>query len=93
MQGIDKSVTAGLLEVKTVHTNKQGRRNGYASRLMAEVCAEADKDRVVLVLTPKQFDNGPIGSKQLERWYEKFGFAVIQDKPVLMCRDPVVSVH
>lgn len=93
MVGIDKSVTDGLLEVKSVKTAKPNRRRGHASRLMVDVCAEADKSGTILVLTPEQFDNGPIGTKQLEHWYERFGFEVIQDKPVLMCRDPVVSVH
>jgi GNAT superfamily N-acetyltransferase len=93
MVGIDDSVTEGLLEVKSVKTVKPQRHQGHASRLLEQVCEEADKNGTLLVLTPEQFDNGPIGSKQLQDWYERFGFAVIQDRPVLMCRDPVVSVH
>ena len=92
MAGIDESVTEGLLEVKSVLTTKPSRRQGHASRLMTDVCVEADKTGTLLVLTPEQFDNGPIGTEQLQGWYERFGFVVIQDKPVLMCRDPVVSV-
>lgn len=91
MAGIDKSVSAGLLEVKGMHTAKPSRRQGQASKLLAEVCEEADKAKIILVLTPEQFDNGPIGTQQLKNWYEKHGFNVIQDKPVLMCRDPVVT--
>ena len=93
MAGIDKTVTAGLLEVKSVQTAKPSRRQGHASRLLRAICAEADKDGTILVLTPAQFDNGPIGTQQLKGWYERFGFAVIQEKPVLMCRDPVVSLE
>ena len=93
MAGIDKSVTQGLLEVKSVKTDKAQRRQGHASALMETVCKEADESKTILVLTPAQFDNGPIGTQQLKGWYERFGFAVIQDKPVLMCRDPVVSLE
>lgn len=89
MAGIDESVAEGLLEVKSVLTVKPSRRQGHASRLMTDLCAEADKSGTLLVLTPEQFDNGPIGSKQLQSWYERFRFVAIQDKPVLMCRDPV----
>ncbi len=93
MAGIDKSVSDGLLEVKSVHTAKQSRRQGHASKLMVEVCEEADKAKVILVLTPEQFDNGPIGTQQLKNWYAQYGFNVIQEKPVLMCRDPVVTMQ
>ena len=93
MAGIDKSVSDGLLEVKSMHTAKPSRRQGHASKLMAEVCDEADKANVILVLTPEQFDNGPIGTQQLKNWYAKYGFNVIQEKPVLMCRDPAVSIR
>lgn len=93
MAGIDESVTKGLLEVKSVKTVKTQRRQGHASSLMALLCKEADADGTILVLTPEQFDNGPIGTQQLKGWYERFGFAVIQEKPVLMCRDPVVSLE
>jgi N-acetylglutamate synthase-like GNAT family acetyltransferase len=93
MVGIDDSVTEGLLEVKSVKTAKPQRHQGHATRLLEDVCKEADGAKMLLVLTPEQFDNGPIGSKQLQSWYARFGFEVIQDKPVLMCRDPVVSVH
>jgi N-acetylglutamate synthase-like GNAT family acetyltransferase len=93
MAGIDKSVTQGLLEVKSVKTDRAQRRQGHASKLMEQVCKEADESKTILVLTPAQFDNGPIGTQQLKWWYERFGFAVIQEKPILMCRDPLVSLE
>lgn len=93
MAGIDGSVTSGLLEVKSVHTAKTQRRQGHASSLLNLLCKEADESGTILVLTPAQFDNGPIGTQQLKSWYAKFGFEVIQEKPVLMCRDPVVSLE
>lgn len=82
-----------LLEVKSVHTPKESRDARHASRLLAEVCKEADADRVILVLAPDAYDAGPLDNASLEAWYGAAGFARIQDDPVLMCRDPVVSVH
>lgn len=80
-----------LLEVKSVHTPKDSRNQGQATALMAEVCAEADKDHVLLILTPDRFDTGPLDNGQLEAWYAQMGFVAIQGKPVLMCRDPRVG--
>lgn len=91
MAGIEESVKAGLLEVKSVHTVETQRRQGHASNLMALLCKEADQDGTILVLTPARYGNGPLGRLQLQRWYEAFGFKVIQDMPVLMCRDPLAK--
>lgn len=93
MDGIDESVTDGLLQIISMHTVKPSRRQGHASKLLTAVCEEADTANIILVLTPEQFDNGPIGTQQLKSWYEKHGFNVIQDKPVLMCRDPIPSLQ
>ena len=68
-----------VIEVSSVFTPKEERKKGYADALMARIVAEADAEKVVLMLMPDGFD-------WLEAWYEKHGFKRIQDYPVLMAR-------
>lgn len=80
-----------LLEVKSVRTDPAYRNKRYAKSMLSSVCNEADWDKTLLVLSPEPYDNCPLTAEQLEAWYAKRGFVRIQDDPVLMCRDPVVS--
>lgn len=55
-------------------------RIGHGSALMRKVCKEADRTRCILVLNPQ--------GAELEPWYSRFGFVVIQREPaVLMARE------
>lgn len=78
-----------VLCISSLKTAPEHRKEGEATRLMNEACRRADLSQFLLVLTPASFDDGPLRDKDLERWYSKFGFHRIQDKPaVLMCREP-----
>ena len=77
-----------VLNVSSVKTAPEHRHTGEATRLLNEICRRADMSQFLLVLTPARFDAGPLDDKELERWYAKFGFERIQDKPILMCREP-----
>lgn len=76
-----------VLDVKS-----ENPRNGDATRLLYQVCAEADKAFTTLLLMPAAFDAG-MNTEQLEKWYAKFGFERIQDEPVLMARQIVPPVR
>lgn len=58
-------------------------RKGHASALMHQVCQEADDARTTLLLTVAPFAEG-MTTEQLQKWYERFGFVVIQTEPALM---------
>lgn len=77
---------SGVLEVVRVWTDPEHRGQGYASAVMNEVIRDADRTATVLLLNPKPF--GRPGVLDLAGWYEQFGFVVIQQKPVLMARQP-----
>ena len=77
-----------VLTISSLKTAPEHRQEGEATKLMREVCRRADMSQFILVLTPAKFDNGPLGDKELEAWYSRFGFERIQAKPVLMCREP-----
>jgi hypothetical protein len=59
------------------------RQKGEASALMYRTCQEADDACVTLILQVAPFESG-LTIEQLQKWYEKFGFAVIQTEPALM---------
>jgi GNAT superfamily N-acetyltransferase len=77
-----------LLQVNDIKTEPEHQNKGEASRLMNELCRRADMSTCLLVLRPEPFDEEPLNAEALEKWYGKFGFHRIQDKPVLLCRDP-----
>lgn len=82
-------VTRNLLQITDLKTDPDHQHKGEATRLMSEACRRADMSTFILILKPEPFNQGPLSAKNLERWYETFGFKRIQDRPaVLMCREP-----
>lgn len=80
----------GVMEVVRVWTDPEHRKQGYATELMQTIIKDADIEGVVLMLNPRTFGAGG-GLENLAPWYERFGFMVIQKKPVvLMARMPQV---
>ena len=79
----------GVLEVVRVWTDPEHRKQGFATELLKSIIEDADIEGAVLMLNPKPF--GCVGLENLAPWYERFGFATIQTKPVrLMARMPAV---
>lgn len=72
---------AGIIEISRVETAEHHRRKGNATRLMKEICREADESGTVLMLMSD-------GDEWLTAWYEKHGFQMIQTEPPLMARPP-----
>lgn len=63
-------------------------RKGHATGLMHQVCDEADTANFLLILEARPFADG-MDQEQLEKWYGKFGFWVVeQEGPRLMARMP-----
>ncbi len=86
MDGIDEAAKDGLLQVLSLQTAPEHRKQGHATSLLKAVCKEADEAKKILVLSPDD--------KSLKEWYQKFGFQAIQFQPVvLMCREPKVKMH
>lgn len=72
------------------------RGKGLARKLMAEVLFDADTEGVViqLVAAPDGSDTG-LTLQQLENWYQRLGFEVVDPEYTLMMRLPKVrtSLH
>lgn len=84
---IPAHMRGGIREITNVYTSEAKRGHGDASKLLKQVCDEADKERIVLMLIPKPFDDG-LDELRLMAWYSRHGFMAIQDKPMLMARQP-----
>lgn len=80
----------GVLELTRVWTDPDARKQGYATELLKSIMNEADIEGVVLILNPRTFGKAP-GLENLAKWYERFGFSMIQTQPIkLMARMPQV---
>lgn len=68
---------ANAREVTAFRAERQ--RIGHGSALLRKVCKEADRSQCILLLNPER--------AELEPWYSRFGFVVVQREPVpLMAR-------
>jgi predicted GNAT family acetyltransferase len=86
---LPKRLRDSTREITKVYTPASEQGKGHATELMLDVCEEADKAGLVLVLWPRPYgDDVALSGTQLESWYARFGFRVIQPEPVLMARAP-----
>lgn len=76
----------GIRELSALETPVEHRKHGDASKLLHDVCEEADRQNLVILLHCEPFGDIELGASQLQAWYERFGFMVIQDEPKLMAR-------
>ena len=76
-------VALGVYEhenVKHVHIYHIGsfkNNRGNGSRILQQLCFQADKFQIILSLSPIFMPNGknePMSTEQLKSWYGKFGF-------------------
>jgi GNAT superfamily N-acetyltransferase len=86
---VPDDMRANLREIVSLQSDDHGK--GHAKALLHQVCAEADRANVVLMLHVKPFADG-MTLEQLEKFYEGHGFARIQDEPLLMAR-AVQTLH
>src|SRR4029077_16138858 len=94
-EGLPEEMRHLTREIIDVQSTNQ--RKGHANGLMAEVCHEADKWWMTLIITVRPFGAACMDDAKLERFYRKFGFRRIQSSPLLMARSPelprIQAVH
>jgi GNAT superfamily N-acetyltransferase len=79
--------------ITRVEVNRRHRGKGVASRLLDEVCADADRERATLLLAIEPDGTG-LGFEELEAFYRRRGF--IRWNPgdeTSFVRDPKVVAH
>ena len=82
-------------EIARLHCERDSQNSGEATRLMHQVCEEADDAGITLVLWPRPYgDDIALSQSQLIDWYaRRFGFVQIQPEPPLMARMPGSTPH
>lgn len=84
--GIVKPNKRGLLrEITEFHVPETLRGKGDGSKLLDEVCKQADNDGIILMIKPD--------TPRLKDFYAKYGFVAIQEDAVtIMARKPQIAV-
>jgi hypothetical protein len=72
-----------LKEITNVRAHDQGK--GHASALLKALCADADKDKTVMIVKVQPFAEG-LDRDALADWYVRHGFSVLQPEPLVMVR-------
>ena len=86
---LPEHLRARTRELVKIHTPAADQGNGHATELLRQVCDEADKAGLTLVLWPRPYgDDIALSASMLRDWYARFGFRQIQPDPVLMARAP-----
>lgn len=91
----DRDAGIHISDIMTVQPGK-----GFANAAMANICELADATRVTLDLTAKAYltgdqAKGKMNTKQLVKWYNKFGFVYVSGDPhdgVDMKRTPPMRI-
>lgn len=74
-------------EVTKLEVPAELRGQGLAAALMESVCAEADKFKMILILTVDPFGDGTMSREDLANWYATtFNFHELPGSPGLMAR-------
>lgn len=72
-------------EITELFVPEEFRGKGEATALLNDVCDQADTAGLLLLLIAD--------SKELGLFYERFGFAAIQQHPILMVRTPKATIN
>lgn len=84
-----KQVAREIIDLTTI---PELRNQGYAKKLLGQVCQESDVSGYSLLIQVKPFDE-TTEKVRLQKFYAKFGFVVFQAEPLLMCRKAKGSAH
>lgn len=77
-------------EIAHLHCERESQNHGEATKLMRQVCDEADAANITLLVWPNPYgEDIALSQGQLIEWYaRRFGFVQIQPNPPLMARMP-----
>lgn len=84
---VPEDMRYGIRELSNLVTEQDKRKQGYADALMLTVCYEADKNKMVLILTARSA--GEMSEQKLVKFYKKHGFIELPkqlDNLILMAR-------
>lgn len=80
-------VNARLKQLTHLFVDAEHRNQGHATALLKQLSKEADEAQIAILLQPGIYD-GDMTDEDLIAFYEKHGYATLQEKPHLMVRFP-----
>jgi hypothetical protein len=81
-QQVAPHLRGGLRELSHLECTEP--KKGHATKLMQEVCSEADKENIMLLLHVEPY--GEMDKAALQDWYSRLGFFILQETPTIMVR-------
>jgi tRNA(Met) C34 N-acetyltransferase TmcA len=81
----------GIWRVSRINVPKPFQHNGIGTRMMKEMCKDADNENVIIILEPSPYDRTPNSYNDLVSFYKKFDFVFserIEDYEGTMIRYP-----
>lgn len=72
--------------ITRVNVPERYRGQGHGSALLRQVCDDADRERVVLILEVSSY--GDMDNEQLRRWYYRYWFRQVAGR-YMLCRLPL----
>lgn len=81
-QQVAPHLRGGLRELS--HLESTDKQKGHATALMKQVCEEADKENIMLMLIVEPY--GEMDKSALQDWYSRLGFFILQENPTIMVR-------
>jgi N-acetylglutamate synthase-like GNAT family acetyltransferase len=85
-EGVPPAMKHDVRMLTDLRTEDHSQGKGHATELLTRMFAEADRMKVILLLTPEPDENGPMTKAQLVQWYGQLGFQELQPQPLLMAR-------
>ncbi len=86
--GVPERMRPHVREISSLTCEPDQRGKGYATRLLQEICDDADTRRMVLVMTVEPYGDEPaLTEAQLVEWYTTgFDFNHLQYEPLMLVR-------
>lgn len=85
---VPEKMRKDIREISQVECKITERGQGHATKLLDDICREADAKRMILVLSVEPFgDIPPLSKEQLQEWYcTSFDFNILQEQPLMLVR-------
>lgn len=84
---LPEEINTKLKFLSHLYVPAKHRKQGHATALMKQLAQEADEAQIAILLQPGIYE-GKMQDKDLIKFYEKHGYATLQDEPHLMVRFP-----
>lgn len=68
------------LTLTKIEINPEYQKRGYATQAMNQIVDYANKNNLIIILTPEAYKPGGLSTNKLKEWYKSFGFIMNKGK-------------